>query len=204
MSVLRPTEISLCVTWLGIVRDRSQGLGSEPQESVDATFEGFAGEAHAGLTRAACTRTRLQYPVGTEIRNVRQISIVSAEELAEIAAALGLSALDPRLLGASMVVEGAPQFTRVPPSSRLVFETGAGLVVDMENAPCRFPAEAIEAAHPGHGMRFPAHARGKRGVTAWVECPGRIGIGDTARLHVPPTAPYAPLLGTTRRRQDAS
>jgi len=198
MSVLRPTEIFVRVTWLGIVRDRSRGLASEPREAVEATYEGFAGETHAGLTRAACTRTRLQYPVGTEIRNVRQISIVSAEELAEIAAALGLSELDPRLLGASMVVEGAPQFTRVPPSSRLVFEAGAGLVVDMENAPCRFPAEAIEAAHPGHGMRFPAHARGRRGVTAWVECPGRIGLGDTARLHVPPLAPYAPLLGSTR------
>ena len=202
MSVLRPTEIFVRVTWLGIVRERSRGLASELQEAVEATYEGFAGETHAGLTRAACTRTRLQYPVGTEIRNVRQISIVSAEELAEIAAALGLSALDPRLLGASMVVQGAPQFTRVPPSSRLVFKTGAGLVIDMENAPCRLPAEAIEAAHPGHGKRFPAHARGKRGVTAWVECPGRIGVGDTARLHVPPLAPYAPLLASNQSSPD--
>jgi len=186
------------VTWLGIVRDRAQGLASEPVEAVDVTYAGVAGEAHAGLTRAACTRTRLQYPVGTEIRNVRQISIVSAEELAEIAAALGLPALDPRLLGASMVVEGAPHFTRVPPSSRLVFESGAGLVVDMENAPCRLPAEAIEAAHPGHGLRFPANARGRRGVMAWVERPGRIGIGHTARLHVPPLAQYPPLTASGR------
>jgi len=193
MSVLRPTGIMMRITWLGVVRDRAEGLASEAVESVEVTFEGFAGEAHAGLTRRSCARTKHQYPRGALIRNVRQISIVSAEELAEIAAGLDLDALDPRWLGASMVVEGAPEFTRVPPSSRLVFEGGVGLVVDMENAPCRLPAEAIEAARPGHGNRFPAIARGKRGVTAWVERPGRIALGEVARLHVPPALPYAPL-----------
>lgn len=194
MSILRPTDIYMRVVWLGVVRDRKQGLASEPLEAVEVTFGGFAGESHGGFTRASCSRLKLQYPVGTEVRNARQVSIVSAEELAEIAAALDLDAVDPRWLGASMVVEGAPQFTRIPPSSRLVFDGGAGLVVDMENAPCRLPAEEIEAARPGHGRRFPALARGKRGVTAWVERPGRIALGERARLHVPPLAPYEPLL----------
>jgi MOSC domain-containing protein YiiM len=201
MSILRPTDIHLRVIWLGVVRDRKQGLASEPVEVVDVTFEGFAGEAHGGLTRSACARLKLQYPIGAEVRNARQVSIVSAEELAEIAAALDLDALDPRWLGASMVVEGVPQFTRIPPSSRLVFEGGAGLVVDTENAPCRLAAEEIEAARPGHGRRFPALARGKRGVMAWVERPGRIALGEIARLHVPPLAPYEPLL---RHGGDAS
>lgn len=190
MPLLRPTDVWLRVVWLGIVRDRGRGLASEPIEEVEAGFDGFPGEAHGGLTRPACTRTKLQYPVGAEIRNVRQITIVSAEELAEIAAALGLKALRPEWLGASMVVEGAPAFTRIPPSSRLVFESGAGLVIDMENAPCRHPAEAIEAAHPGHGSEFPVHARGKRGVTAWVERPGPIAIGSNARLHAPSPSLY--------------
>ncbi len=194
MPVLMPTDIWVRVVWLGLVRDRGRGLASEPVEAVDATFDGFEGEAHGGLTRAACTRTKLQYPVGAEIRNVRQVTIVSAEELAEIAAALALDRIEPQWLGASMVVEGAPSFTRVPPSSRLVFESGVGLVVDMENAPCRHPADAIEAAHPGHGARFPVHARGKRGVTAWVERPGRIALGAKARLHAPPQAIYEPAL----------
>jgi hypothetical protein len=192
MAVLTPTDVSLTVVWLGLVRDRARGLDSTPVDSVEADFSGFPGEAHAGLTRPACTRTKRQYPVGAEIRNVRQITIVSAEELAEIAAALGLAALDPAWLGASMVVEGAPRFTRVPPSSRLIFESGAGLVIDMENAPCRFPAERIERAHPGFGARFPAVARGRRGVTAWVERPGRIALGARARLHVPAQTPFAP------------
>lgn len=203
MTVLRPTDIHVAVTWLGIVRDRDRALESDPVEAVEVSFAGFPGEAHGGLTRASCSRTKLQYPVGTEIRNTRQITIVSAEDLAEIAAALDLAVLDPRLLGASMVVEGAPQFTRVPPGSRLIFDTGVGLVVDMENAPCRLPAEAIEIAHPGHGRRFPAEARGKRGITAWVERPGWIALGDVARLHVPPLTPYEPLLGAAGARSSS-
>ena len=180
MSLLKPTDIEMRVVWLGVVRDRDSGLASEPVEAVDADFDGFPGEAHGGLTRPACSRTKLQYPRGVEIRNVRQITIVSAEELAEIAAALDLETLDPRFLGASMVVEGAPSFTRVPPSSRLIFEGGAGLVVDMENAPCWQPGEAIEGAHPGHGQRFAAAARGRRGVTAWVERRGAKRAGKIA------------------------
>ena len=149
MPILTPTRLSGRVVWLGRVRDRAAGLVSEPTDQVEAGFDGFAGEAHGGLTRPACSRVKLQYPRGTEIRNSRQIAIVSAEELAGIAAALGLEALDPAWLGSSMVVEGIPDFTRIPPSSRLIFERGAGLVVDMENAPCRLPAEAIERRHPG-------------------------------------------------------
>ncbi len=200
MPILTPTAITGRVVWLGRVRDRAAGLDSAPVERVEATFEGFAGEAHGGLKRKACSRTRLQYPPGTEIRNVRQISVVSAEDLAEIAAAMGLDRIAPEWLGAGMVVEGVPEFTTIPPSSRLVFAGGAGLAVDMENAPCRFPAERIEAAHPGKGMSFARRAVGRRGVTAWVERPGTIALGEAFTLHVPPQRLYAPLRTTARAR----
>ncbi|MEM7239486.1 MAG: sulfurase, partial [Pseudomonadota bacterium] len=74
----------------------------------------------------------------------------------------------------------------VPPNTRIIFESGVSLTVDTENAPCKYPAELIEKHHPGHGLRFPAKARNKRGVTAWVEHPGRLAVGDVGRLHVPP------------------
>lgn len=193
MPILTPTAIAGSVVWLGLVRDRGAGLASESVEQVEAAFAGFAGEAHGGLTRPACSRVKLQYPRGTEIRNARQVSIVSAEDLADIAAAMGLEAVAPEWLGASMVVAGVPAFTTIPPSSRLIFAGGVGLAVDMENAPCRFPAEHIEALHPGKGLSFPRHAAGRRGVTAWVERPGRIALGETFTLHVPPQRLYAPL-----------
>lgn len=199
MPILTPTRLTGRVVWLGLVRDREAGLAADPVERVDVTFDGFAGEAHAGATRAACSRVRLQYPRGTEIRNTRQVSIVSAEDLAAIAMAMGLERLDPGWLGASMVIAGIPDFTQVPPSSRLIFANGTGLVVDMENAPCKYPAELIESLHPGHGHAFVRHAKGRRGVVAWVERPGSLALGDIAVLHCPPQRLYEPALADNPR-----
>ena len=157
---------------------------------VDLDWTGIVGEAHSGLTRQACVRVRRQYSKDTEIRNTRQISILSDEELAEVAERLGVPRIAPEWVGANMVLAGIPDFTLIPPNSRLLFEGGAALTVDTENAPCRYPAELIEKAHPGHGKAFPQQAQNKRGVTAWVEKPGRIEMGETCRLHVPPQRLY--------------
>jgi hypothetical protein len=192
--MLEPTPIAGRIVWLGVVRDRRETLCSEPLESVEAGWEGFAGECHGGLTRPSCSRVLKLYPErGTEIRNARQVTILSAEELSAIAADLGLDRLPPEWLGANLVLEGVPALTTLPPASRLVFEGGATLTVDVENGPCRFPAEVIEAHRPGHGRAFPKVARGRRGVVAWVERPGRLASGETARLFVPPQRLYAPL-----------
>lgn len=190
MPILMPTDIHGETMGLYVNPDRLDGMASRVVERVDVTYAGFGGEAHGGLTRPACSRVKLQYGRNAEIRNVRQICILSVEELDAIAAAMGLDTLDPRWIGANLVMRGIPDLTRMPPASRLIFEGGASLVVDMENAPCRFAAEAIEAHRPGQGMSFPKHAAGRRGVTAWVEREGRIETGERARLHVPPQRIY--------------
>ena len=190
MAILQPTEIVGTVRYLGIVRDRDGSLCSEAIDQVVAEFVGFKDEAHSGLIRPSCARVRAQYPVDTPIRNVRQLSIVSVEELDGIAKAMGVDTIAPEWLGASMVVEGIPDFTQIPPSSRLIFEGGVSLCVDMENAPCQLPAKVIEALMPGVGSRFKPAAKGRRGVTAWVEAEGSIGIGEQLRLHVPPQRRY--------------
>lgn len=185
MPALKPTGFCGTVTWIGRVADRGAALAAESLERADLTFAGIAGESHGGLTRPSCSRVVAQHPKGTEIRNVRQLSVLSSEELAEIAAEMGLPALDPAWLGASLVVQGIPDFSHVPPSSRLQAPGGATLVVDMENRPCHLPARVIEEAAPGKGRAFKAAATGRRGVTAWVEREGAIRLGDTLRLHVP-------------------
>ena len=73
----------------------------------------------------------------------------------------------------------------MPPSSRLQGPDGCTLVIDMENRACVLPGRVIEAQHPGAGTRFKTAANGRRGVTAWVERPGTLRLGDTLRLHVP-------------------
>ena len=190
MSILKPTEIEGVVTWLGATADSEANIASVQIGAVNVGWEGFEGDCHSGLTRPSCVRVRAQYPKGTEIRNTRQISILSEEELTEVAGRLDIPLIRPEWVGANLVLRGIPDFTLVPPNARLLFEGGVALTIDMENAPCKYPAEKIEEAHPGHGKAFPQKARNKRGVTAWVEKPGRIETGETCRLHVPPQRLY--------------
>ncbi len=193
MPALVPTDHHATVTWLGRVPHRdAPEIVTEALAEMRLGFAGLAGEVQGGLTRPSCSRVTAQYPRGTEIRNTRQLSIMGAEEIEAIAAALGLGALDPAWLGASVVLRGIPDFTHLPPSSRLQAEGGATLTVDMLNQPCQFPARTIEAAMPGHGKRFKAAAAGRRGVTAWVEREGVLRLGQQVRLHVPAQRGWQP------------
>ena len=185
MPALKPTEFTGIVRWLGRVTDQESDLRSEVLKEARLGFTGIEGEMHGGLTRPSCSRMLAQYPKETEIRNVRQLSILSYEELALIAADMGVETLDPVLLGASMVVEGIPDFTHVPPSSRLQLPDGACLTVDMENRPCTYLARDISKDRPHLGPKFKPAAENRRGVTAWVEREGMVRVGDTVTLHVP-------------------
>jgi hypothetical protein len=167
-----------------------EDLSSSRIASVEVSYEGLQGESHSGLVRASCVRVRHQYPQGTEIRNTRQISIVSTEELAVIAEDMGIAGLQPEWLGANLLVSGIPRFSQIPPSTRMIFSGGASLVVDLENSPCKYPGEIIDRHHPGFGKLFAKAAVGRRGVTAWVEREGRINTGDSIDLFIPPQRIY--------------
>lgn len=194
MPALIPTDHVATIRWLGHVphRDRAE-IETLPLEEMPLGWEGYGPDCHSGVTRPSCSRVTAQFARGTEIRNVRQLSILSAEEMARIAAELGLPRLEPAWLGASVVIEGIADFSHVPPSSRLQAENGTTLVIDMQNRPCRFPARTIQTAAPGHGRDFKAVAEGRRGVTAWVERPGTLRRGETLRLHVPDQRGWAPV-----------
>ena len=194
MPPLIPTTHTARVTWLGYqpVPVEKLVITSAPLAVMPLTFAGYDGEVHAGLTRPSCSRVLKLYPRDTEIRNVRQLSIVSAEEMAEVARDMGLATMDYTWVGASLVLEGIPDFTHLPPSSRLQGPDGVTLVIDMENLPCQEPAVTIEKARPGLGKGFKAAAAGKRGVTAWVEREGILRLGDVMVLHIPAQRPWEP------------
>lgn len=192
MPTLIQTEYTARITWLGHVPRASGKLLAHPVDRLDLTLSGDPGSRHEGPERASCTRVKNLYSKGTPIRNVRQLTLLSAEELAIIATRIGLLTLDPALLGASVILSGIPDFTHIPPSSRLQAPSGLTLTVDMENRPCVLPGREIEAAEPGHGAAFKTAAAGLRGVTAWVEHPGALEIGDTLRLFIPDQRPWAP------------
>ena len=70
---------------------------------------------------------------------------------------------------------------------------GATVVVDMENRPCSLPARPIEDRHAGFGAKFKAAAKGRRGLTAWVEREGTFTLGEEIRLHIPDQPVWAHL-----------
>lgn len=185
MPALLPTSFSGLITWLGVNRNRDDTLRNLAVEEMALKFSGCDGESRAGLTRPSCSRVVGQYPRDTEIRNTRQLCIVSAEELSTIAANMGIEAVDPAWLSSSIVIKGIPDFSLIPPASRLITSSGTAITVDMENRPCHLPAPVIDAELPNKGRAFKLAAKGLRGVTGWVEREGMLRIGDEITLHIP-------------------
>ncbi|MGL4320232.1 MAG: MOSC domain-containing protein, partial [Paracoccaceae bacterium] len=118
-----------------------------------------------------------------------------AEEMAAVAASLGMQQIDPAWVGASVVIDGIPDFTHLPPSSRLQGPDGVTLVVDMENLPCQEPAVTMGKATGGQGRAFKDAAKGKRGVTAWVERMGTLRVDEVLSLHIPAQRAWQPASG---------
>ncbi len=190
MAILTKLDITGTVEALLSNPDRQTGLEKSRQERLTLTFDGIVGDCHSGRTHPSDVRTITQYKRGIEVANTRQLSILSHEDLTDIASDMGLADLPPEWVGANLVTRGIPHLSFLPPSTRLMFSSGATLIVDMENAPCRYVADVIEKHRPGKGSGFIAAAQHKRGVVAWVEKPGDIAQGDTIVLHIPPQRIY--------------
>ena len=164
-----------------------EGFATREVAGLALTLEGIEGDRHAGMSRPADSRVPW-YPRGTPIRNSRQLSIVALDELAEIARGLGVPDIRPEWIGANLVIEGIGRLTRLPPGTRLMFEGGAALAVEGENAPCRHAGAAVAAVHSGReglDLAFVQRARGLRGLVAWVERAGDIAAGSGIEVRVP-------------------
>ena len=180
------TELTGTVQALLLCLDPKSILSTRVHQ-VDAGFEGLAGDKHAGLTLLSDSRTPF-YSRGSPIRNMRQVSIVSVEELAEVAQGMGLDGLQPEWLGANLALEGVPELTLLPPGTRIFFPHGAVLYLTGENLPCRNPGKVIQELfpdRPGLVDLFVSQATHKRGVVAVVEKPGLLVDGDPVQLMVP-------------------
>ena len=86
-------------------------MPGNPVDEVQVTWEGLVGDKHYGLTMKAGSSQK-PYPKGSEVRNVRQISIVSAEELNAVAESMQLPAIDPSWVGANLMLSGVPGLTQ--------------------------------------------------------------------------------------------
>ena len=175
-------------------RGEPQGFVSSEAERLTLTFEGILGSRHAGWTRGADARVPW-YKRGTPLRNVRHVSIVSVEELGEIAAALGLREVKPEWLGANIVLEGLPRLSFLPTGSRLFFAGEAVLAAEGYNPPCTGPGKVIAgAAGRGTPLDFTQSGKYRRGIVASVERPGEIMTGGDVSIMVPEQWIYVLLL----------
>ncbi|MDV6330855.1 MOSC domain-containing protein [Asticcacaulis sp. 201] len=165
---------------------RGEGFVTEVTGEVMLLFGGFAGDRHFSLTRASCSRTPW-HPRGTPIANTRQISIVSVEECALVAAAMGVSRIYPSWLGANLATKNIAELSTLPPSTRIIFPSGATLFITEENVPCKHPGKVIaqEYGHPELAGEFVKAALHRRGLLALVEREGLINTDDRLRLVIP-------------------
>jgi len=165
------------------------GIVSKSVPEVVVSLEGFTGDRHYGFTKPAGAR-ETYYPRGTQIRNNRQVSAVSEEELQKIAKELAVVEILPEWLGANLCIRGIPYFSKLPPLTRLVFPDKAVIVVYGENEPCTGPGKVIEQQYGVPAHRFPREAYNLRGIVGWVECPGVIRAKDKVRIEISNPAMY--------------
>lgn len=181
---------------------------SAPVDALDLTMEGVKGDFHSGLVRRSGGREPW-YQRGSLMRNERQVSILSLEELLVIADNMGLPKVEAGWIGTNLVLEGVADLSFLPPRTLLLFEGGAALRVDGYNAPCRLAGGSI-ARHAGASRKggalaaafddtphslidwtstdmalaFKDAAHMKRGLVAWVEKEGSIKPGESVSIHV--------------------
>jgi MOSC domain-containing protein YiiM len=185
-------------TVVSVHSGKNEDLSKQALESIEVDFEGIAGDAHRGISRTAFSGER--EPKGTILRNDRQWSGVSVEELAVISEQLELTeTLRPDTLGANICVQGIPDFSLLPRGTRLVFPSGAALIIEEYNPACSEMGEQVVAKYQTHSSApltpkqwlKPAH--GRRGVVGMVDVAGTLSAGDKILVQVfeePRIQPY--------------
>ncbi|WP_279481614.1 MOSC domain-containing protein [Aureimonas sp. SK2] len=171
----------------GLFSGAGASFETEAVEALDFSFDGLAGDRHGGPTRRTGGREPW-YPRRTEIRNERQISIVSRAELAAIAQGLAIERLEPEWIGANMTLAGVDRLSWLPPRTLLFFSGGATIKVDGDNAPCRASGRAVARRlddRPEVERAFVREGRHRRGLVAWVEKPGRVALGERVDIRLP-------------------
>jgi hypothetical protein len=102
--------------------------------------------------------------------------------------------LEPGTLGANICLEGFPNFSQLPKGSKLIFPSGAVLLVEEGNPPCAEMGARIakvfstNSGQPVEGKFFPKHAMGLRGVIGVVDVAGVISVGDRVIVRPYPKA----------------
>lgn len=184
---IRGTAMNVTVT--AVSSGGEEDLSKTPADAIEVDFAGVVGDHHAGPSRKAYAGER--EPRGTVLRNDRQWSAVSVEELAEMSARLDLETpIAANTLGANLCFQGIPDLSLLPRGTRFRFPSGAALTVEEYNPPCLEMSAEVAKKHatrsgaslqPGAWQRA---AMGRRGIVGVVDVPGVIRVGDDVNVEV--------------------
>ena len=172
----------------GLFKAEGRDFATKPVEELTLTFDGIPGDFHAGPTRKSGGREPW-YPRGTEMRNERQLSLLSCDELRLIARRLDVEEVRCEWIGGNLLLEGIPNLTMLPPRTLLFFENGVTIKVDGDNGPCRVSGRAIAAHYENRDdieLSFAKEAQHLRGLVGWVEKTGTISNGEGFEARIPP------------------
>ncbi|KAG1651135.1 putative metal-sulfur cluster biosynthesis proteins YuaD [Nymphon striatum] len=189
-------DVTAAVAW---ARRNIRKYGGDPNRMV---LMGHSAGAHLSALVAAQGQSKCQagrepwYERKTEMRNERQLTLVAHDELSLAAKEMGLDKIAPEWIGANLVINGIPNLSFLPASTLLFFEGGVTLKIDFQNAPCRSAGSAIARNLGRDGdvdlaLKFKDAAKRRRGLTAWVEKPGTISVGEKVTARIPEQWIYA-------------
>ena len=180
---------TLMATLISLHTGSNEDLSKDACQNVQAELDGLVGDKHRGQSREAYAGD--DEPPGTIRRNERQWSGVSVEELAVIQKRLDLvNPLSPATLGANICVEGIEDFSDLPKGTKLVFRSGAVLLVEENNPPCVDMGEQVAAKYETNSGKtltrneFLRPAVGRRGVVGVVDVPGKLTVGDEVTVKI--------------------
>lgn len=165
---------------------RVEGLYNNGRKcpTLRCDLEGIIADSHHGFTKKADIRDR-PIPKGKIIRNWRQWSAVSQEELTQIAHNLSLPKVTPEQLFANICFSGIPDLTQLPRGSRIIFPSELILSVEEDNEPCMKPATEVKRQNPDFNpSQFMIGAWGLRGLVGVVHYPGSMSQGDQVLVEV--------------------
>lgn len=183
------------VTFLGISAPalRSDGpayLQSTTVDRLSCDIEGLRGDRHYGHALQSGGRQKRLYKRDTAIRNTRQWTAISTDELSAVQQNLTLSQkLLPNHIGFNCQIDGLGPITQLPPLTHLVFSAQSVFtpgraddvvwVVYAEVLPCKIAGSAVadQFQQPALATAFPKAAMGLRGCTGYVDKGGTIKNG---------------------------
>lgn len=163
------------------------------QEKLKCLQGGMINEDHSGLTTLSTVRESITVQKGSQVINLRQLTITSVGEFKAVAQDMDIPEITQEDLISNVHLEGLPELSKIPTGSYVQFidpktnqQRQLVLFVTGINDPCHIPAERIsERLGNDSGKGFQKYAMNRRGLIAIVYRAGEARLNDNVKIITP-------------------